>query len=87
MTKVSSGTDHSDPARRSRRFSVSERVAYFGFVFCLSLGSVLVAALMGQLDFGWRVIIVGSLAGLVLGCVVAFAGDTIRDVVFWLFFP
>lgn len=87
MTKASSGKDRSDTARRSRRFSISERVAYFVFVFCLSLGSVLVTALMGQLDFGWRVLIVGSLAGVGPGCVVAFAGDTLRDIVFWLSFP
>jgi len=77
-----------DPkAGRSQRFTLSERLAYFIFTFCLSLGSLLVSALMGELEFGWRLVIVGSLAGLVFGCIVAFAGDTVRDLVFYFFFP
>jgi hypothetical protein len=87
MTNAGSGKGGPDTVRRSRRLTVSERVAYFLFVFVLSLGSVAFAALTGQFEFGWRAIAVGSLAGLALGCVVAFAGDTLRDLVFWLFFP
>ena len=77
----------SGAARRSRRFTISERAAYFVFVFLLSLGSVVFAALTGQFELGWRVIVVGSLAGLVLGCIVAFADEILRDLMFWLFFP
>jgi len=87
MTSADDSKGGPGAARQSRRFTVSERVAYFVFVFLLSLGSVVFAALTGQFELGWRVIVIGALAGLVLGCIVAFAGETLRDLVFWLFFP
>jgi hypothetical protein len=37
--------------------------------------------------FGVRELLIGSVAGVVLGVIVAFASDWVRDVVFWLFFP
>jgi hypothetical protein len=73
--------------RAKRRFIPSERLVYFIFTFILTLGSVWFGALTEHRSFGWSELFVGSLAGIVLGCVVAVASEWLRDLVLWLFFP
>lgn len=88
MNQVSQGTDHSNGAPQRRwGFRFSERAAYFIFTFVLTIASLWFAAVTEDFAFGWREIIVGSLAGLILGCVVAIASEWLRELVFGLFFP
>jgi hypothetical protein len=85
---VDSRKVHSDrPQPRRWRFLLSERWAYFIFTFVLTLGTVWFTSFVENFAFGWREVIIGSVAGLVLGCIVAIASDWLRELIFWLLFP
>lgn len=70
-----------------RQCTLSERSGYFVFTFVLTLGTLWFAAFTEHGAFGWREVVMGSVAGIVLGGVVAIASDWLRELVFWLFFP